>query len=154
MTDNNDLREQFILLMTKCSKYSTTFPSMCELPINALGILHMISENDDSGQDGIQLDMRSIQERLQISKPAISYNLNMLEEKDYIVREIDARDRRRISVHITPKGENAWELSMQRHEDLWNELMEDFGEADLKALTQLLARFFDVVDNRLAGGEI
>ncbi len=151
---NDNLREQFILLMTKCSKYNAASPSFCGLPVNELGILHIISEsNDGDGQNGISLDMQRIQERLQISKPAISYNLNMLEKKEYIVREIDPKDRRRISVHVTQKGTDAWEDSIHQHEDMWNQLVEEFGESDMQALTQLLTRFFEVVDQMNADGK-
>ncbi len=145
---NNELREKLVLLMTKCSKFNSIFPSMCGLPVNEMGILHIISEsNTDSCEMGTNVDIKRIQERLHISKPAISYNLNTLEKKEYIVREIDPKDRRRISVHVTQKGETAWKQSLQQHEDMWNEIMEKFGEADMDQLTQLLARFFDVIDS-------
>ncbi len=150
----NELREQFILLMAKCSKFNTTFPALCGLPLNEMGILHMISQtNADGCPEGINLDMQSIQERLQISRPAISYNLNVLEKKEYIVREIDQKDRRRISVHITQKGATAWELSLQQHEDRWNELVEAFGESEMAELTQLLSRFFEVFETMLESEE-
>lgn len=152
---NDNLREQFILMMTKCSKYNAASPSFCGLPVNELGILHIISESSDgNSQNGISLNMQRIQERLQISKPAISYNLNMLEKKEYIVREIDPKDRRRISVHVTQKGTDAWEDSIHQHEDMWNQLVEEFGESDMQALTQLLTRFFEVVDQMNADGKL
>ncbi len=147
---NKELSEQFIMLMTKCSKFNTAFPSMCGLPVNEMRILHMISEaGPDSRREGTNLDMQNMQEQLQISKPAISYNLNMLEKKEYIVREIDTRDRRRISVRITEKGTSAWEDSVQQHENLWDTIVEKFGESDMNQLTQLLTRFFEVLNSIL-----
>ncbi len=145
---NGELREQFVLLMTKCSKMNTASVSPCGLPVNELGILHMISEAGAGDmKEGINLDMQGIQDRLQISKPAISYNLNNLERKEYIVREIDPKDRRRISVHITQKGKDAWELSVQQHQDLWNMIVEEFGESQMDELTGLLKRFCEVIED-------
>ncbi len=147
---SKDLREKFVSLMGKCSKFNTAFPSLCGLPINELGILHVIAEtNTEDFQEGCSLNVQSIQERLQISKPAISYNLNMLEKKEYIVREIDQNDRRRISVHMTQKGTDAWKSSVRRHEDMWDEVVEAFGESNLEQLTKLLSRFFESIDNIL-----
>ncbi len=144
----DDLREQFVSLMTRCGKMNTMFSSQCELQMNELEILHIISGKAarPSGE-GVNLNMQSIQERLQISKPAISYTLNTLEKKEYIVREIDPTDRRRISVHITQEGITASELSMQQHTDMWDRILERFGEAEMVQLTGLLTRLFNVMDS-------
>ncbi len=145
---NDDLRRQFVSLMTKCSKLNTAFPSQSGLQINEMGILHIISDTCKGNcHEGINLDMQSIQSQLHISRPAISYNLNTLEKKEYIVREIDPKDRRRISVHITQEGADAWQISMQQHDEMWNRIVEKFGENDMDQLTQLLSRFLEVVND-------
>ncbi len=144
----DDLREKFISLMTRCGKMNTMFTSQSELQMNELEILHIISVSGTSRSDeGVNLNMQSIQERLQISKPAISYTLNTLEKKEYIVREIDPKDRRRISVHITREGVTASEVSMQRHTDMWDRIIEGFGREEMVQLTGLLSRFFAVMDS-------
>ncbi len=143
-----DLREQFVTLMTRCGKMNLMLSSQCELQRNELEILHVISGKDARCRaDGINLNMQSLQERLQISKPAISYTLNTLEKKEYIVREIDPNDRRRISVHITQEGVSASELSMRQHTDMWDRIVEGFGEEEMLQLTSLLTRFFSVMDS-------
>ncbi len=145
---DDTLREQFISLMTRCRKMNATFSANCELQMNELALLHIISGKCTCcEQGGINLNMQSIQERLQISKPAVSYTLNALEKKSYIVREIDPKDRRRISIQITPEGIAASEDSMRRYAHLWNRLLEDFGEANMVRLTQLLTRLFAVMDD-------
>ncbi len=144
----DDLREKFISLMTRCGKMNTMFTSQSELQMNELEILHIISVSGTPRSDeGVNLNMQSIQERLQISKPAISYTLNTLEKKEYIVREIDPKDRRRISVHITREGATASEVSMQRHTDMWDRIIEGFGREEMVQLTGLLSRFFAVMDS-------
>ncbi len=144
----NDLREQFVSLMTRCGKMNTMLSTQCELQMNELKILHMISgKGTRCSGDGVNLNMQSIQERLQISKPAISYTLNTLEKKEYIVREIDPTDRRRISVHITQEGMSVTEVSMRQHTDMWDRILERFGEEEMIQLTGLLTRFFSVMDS-------
>ncbi len=145
---NKDLREQFIALMTKCSKGNASISAQCDLQVNEMQLLYMISENCTcDSQEGVNLNMQNIQERLQISRPAISHTLNTLEKKEYIVREIDPKDRRRISIHITEEGESASEESMKQHTDMWNRLINEFGEENMNQLIRLLTRFFEVLDN-------
>ncbi len=144
----DELREQFVTLMTRCGKMNIMLSSQCELQRNELEILHVIlGEDARCRADGINLNMQSLQERLQISKPAISYTLNTLEKKEYIVREIDPNDRRRISVHITQEGVSASELSMRQHTDTWDRIMDGFGAENMLRLTSLLTRFFSVMDS-------
>ncbi len=144
---DDELREKFISLMTRCGKGNSTLASQNGLQMNEMLLLHIISEDcDGSSQEGVNLNMRNIQDRLQISRPAISYTLNTLEKKEYIVREIDPRDRRRITVHITQEGVSASEDSMQRHTDMWNRVVGEFGEEEMNQLIQLLTRFFAVID--------
>ncbi|MCC8142167.1 MAG: MarR family transcriptional regulator [Lachnospiraceae bacterium] len=145
---DEELREQFLSLMMRCGKMNTMLSSQCGLQLTEMELLHIISGCGPSCfQEGVNLNMQRIQERLQISKPAISYTLNTLEKKAYIVREIDSHDRRRISVTITQEGMTATESSMQQHADMWGRIVEDFGEEDMMQLTSLLTRFFSVMDN-------
>ncbi len=145
---SDDLRELFVSLMSKCSKMNSTLSSQSDLQVNELEILRIISDNSDcDSQEGINLNMQNIQDRLQISRPAISYTLNTLEKKEYIVREIDPKDRRRISVHITREGVSATEESMQKHTDMWEQIVEEFGEENMNELTRLLSQLFEILDN-------
>ncbi|MCD7819309.1 MAG: MarR family transcriptional regulator [Lachnospiraceae bacterium] len=145
---DNNLREQFIALMTQCRKINASFSSGCEMQMNEMAILHIISGKcsccpcEDSG---VNLDVQSIQERLQISRPAVSYILNTLEKKSYIVREIDPKDRRRIVIHITPAGNCAAELSMRQHDDAWDRLITEFGQEDMMELISLMNRLFTIM---------
>ncbi|MFR3030784.1 MAG: MarR family winged helix-turn-helix transcriptional regulator [Blautia sp.] len=71
-------------------------------------------------------------------KPAVSYILNTLEKKNYITREIDPKDRRKISISATPEGVAAAELSMKKYDEIWTELLTRFGEENMRKLTELL----------------
>ncbi len=143
----DDLREQFVSLMMRCGKMNAMLSSQCELQMTEMEILHIISGKDPlCTKEGVSLNAQGIQERLQISKPAISYTLNTLEKKEYIVREIDPNDRRRISIHITQEGLSATEQSMQQHTDMWERIVGEFGEEEMRQLTGLLTRFFAVMD--------
>ena len=86
----------------------------------------------------MNLDVPKIQKKLNISKPAISYILNTLEKKKYITREIDPKDRRKVSISATPEGKAAAEQSKRKFDELWNEILAGFGEDNMRQLIGLM----------------
>lgn len=86
----------------------------------------------------MNLDVPKIQKKLNISKPAISYILNTLEKKKYITREIDPKDRRKVSISATLEGRAAAEQSKKKFDELWDELLTRFGEDNMRQLIGLI----------------
>ena len=86
----------------------------------------------------MNLDVPKMQKKLNISKPAISYLLNTLEKKNYITREIDSKDRRKVSISATPEGRAAAEQSKKKFDELWNEILTRFGEDNMRQLIGLM----------------
>ena len=86
----------------------------------------------------MNLDVPKMQKKLNISKPAISYILNTLEKKKYITREIDPKDRRKVSISATPEGKAAAEQSKKKFDELWYELLTRFGEDNMRQLIGLM----------------
>jgi len=142
------LREQFFHTMMRFKKTEILFSTECELQMNELFILQSIACGcSHSDCISTNLDVPRIQDRLQITKPAVSYILNGLEKKNYIRREIDAKDRRKISINATPEGIKAAAESTKRLEETWNTLMERFGEEDMLTLMDLLGRLNDICES-------
>ena len=86
----------------------------------------------------MNLDVPKIQQKLHISKPAISYILNTLEKKNYITREIDPKDRRKVSIRATEAGKAAAEQSRRKYDAVWDGILERFGEDNMRRLIQLI----------------
>ncbi|MGI6153719.1 MAG: MarR family winged helix-turn-helix transcriptional regulator [Christensenellaceae bacterium] len=142
-----DLLEQFFTSMMRFKKMEAAFSAECDIQMNELAILRGIAGECDCAQcPGINLNMPDIQEKLQITKPAVSYILNALEKKNYITREIDPKDRRKISIQITQGGKAAAKQGAQRCDEMWGALLEYFGEEDMRLLVRLLARLADFGD--------
>jgi DNA-binding MarR family transcriptional regulator len=116
------------------------FSTECEIQMNELAILQSIARCCCEDSCGMNLNVPEIQQRLHISKPAVSYILNTLEKKKYITREIDPRDRRKISINVTVEGKLAAEQSDRKCEGMWMTLLTHFGESDMCALIHLLTR--------------
>ena len=135
---SSDLREQFFTSIVHFRKLEATLSSECEMQMNEMAILHSIAGTCCRECPCMNLDVPKMQKKLHISKPAISYILNTLEKKNYITREIDPKDRRKVSISATPEGKTAAEESMKRYDELWSEILMQFGEENMKELIRLI----------------
>lgn len=136
----NSLREEFFQSMMCFKKLESAFSLECEMQMNEMAILQdILGGCVCSEKSCTNLDVPKMQEQLKISKPAVSYILNTLEKKHYIVREIDANDRRKISISTTPEGQAAARRSMEKCEEIWSELLDRFGEDNMRTLIDLMS---------------
>ena len=135
---SDELREQFFTSILHFRKLEAALSSECEMQMNEMAILHSIAGTCCRECPCMNLDVPKMQKKLHISKPAISYILNTLEKKNYITREIDPKDRRKVSISATPEGKTAAEESMKRYDELWSEILMQFGEENMKELIRLI----------------
>lgn len=140
-----DLQNEFFYAMMRIKKMGAMFSSECEIQMNELAVLKTAADEcGNGGMPCVNLNVPQLQEELHITKPAISYILNSLEKKNYIQRTIDEKDRRKISIAVTPQGKAAAEQSTRAYEQMWQQLLSRFGESDMQTLISLLYRLLDV----------
>lgn len=135
---SDELREQFFTSILHFRKLEAALSNECKMQMNEMAILHSIAGTCCRECPCMNLDVPGMQKKLHISKPAISYILNTLEKKNYITREIDPKDRRKVSISATPEGKAAAEESMKRYDDLWTEILTQFGKENMKELIRLI----------------
>ena len=121
------------------------FPSECDIQWSELLIMEKICKDCSGG--GTCINVSEIQENMYISKPAVSQTLNNLEKKGYIIREIDMRDRRKISVQPTSTGEEVLTRSSMTYDEKIQYLFDQFGQDNMDQLLQLLNKLADLVDD-------
>ncbi|MGI6176499.1 MAG: MarR family winged helix-turn-helix transcriptional regulator [Christensenellales bacterium] len=91
-----------------------------------------------------RMNVSELHASLSVSKPAVSQILNSLEKKGYVKREIDAEDRRKIAVTLTPLGqEMVWDIKKQLG-GMMDELIKRYGEEDMRTLVKMISRLTDV----------
>ena len=91
-------------------------------------------------------NIHGICEIFHITKPAVTYMLNSLEKDGYIIRGINANDRRRIDIKLTAKGRKFVETHINSYEKFLNELLAKFGDGNTKDFIRLFNRFVDVIE--------
>lgn len=143
-----ELKEQFLTIINHFRKLESALVAECEMQINEMVVLSSIAGTCCRECPCMNLNVPKIQEKLCISKPAVSYILNTLEKKDYITREIDPKDRRKVSISVTGKGKEIAEQSMGKYEELWTEILGRFGKENMEQLVGLLRE----LDSCTSGG--
>lgn len=143
----SDLQNEFFAVMMRIKKMGAMFSSECEIQMNELAILKTAAgECEGCPGESINLNVPQLQERLHITKPAISYILNTLEKKNFIIRTIDPKDRRKISISVTPEGKAVAEQSARAYNQMWQQLLDRFGEEDMHKMLELMYRMLDVFE--------
>ena len=76
-------------------------------------------------------------EKAEISTPRITAIINNLEKKEYVVRETDAKDRRRIHIRLTKLGEKQANDLYQEALEHTTDFMKYLGEEDTRNLLRI-----------------
>ena len=134
----SELREEFFSSIIHFRRLEAAFSSECQMQMNEMAILQSIAGTCCKECPCMNLDVPGMQKKLHISKPAISYILNTLEKKNYITREIDPKDRRKVSISATPEGKAAARQSQEKYDAVWEELLDRFGEENMRQLIRLI----------------
>jgi DNA-binding MarR family transcriptional regulator len=88
----------------------------------------------------------TIPDLLCISRAAVSQLLNGMEQDGYILREINKANRRKHSLSLTEKGRAAVEEHEHKFIELLAEIVDRFGEKEMKQLIRLSSRFMDTIE--------
>ncbi|MDL2258341.1 MarR family transcriptional regulator [Eubacteriales bacterium OttesenSCG-928-K08] len=141
----SELQNEFFVAMMRFKKIESALSSECDIPMNELAILKSITGACGCSEgNSVNLNVPEIQEQLQITKPAVSYILSTLEKKGHITREIDPRDRRKISISATEKGSSFAKETSQRYDELWEMILKRFGEDQMRMLVELMLGLTDI----------
>lgn len=132
---DGNLKEQLIRVMLRFKKLGMTFPLGFDIRMGELFVMNGIAGNTSCSD---------IQSNLYITKPAVSQILNTLEKKGYVNREIDKSDRRKISVTLTPQGQEILKETKKYADMTLGTTISRFGEENTRQLISLLTQLVDI----------
>jgi DNA-binding MarR family transcriptional regulator len=72
--------------------------------------------------------------------------LGVMEQKGYIIRDINKANRRKQSLSLTEKGHAVVKEREHRFMELLAEIIDRFGEKEMKQLIRLFGRFMDTLE--------
>ena len=109
-------------------------------------VLRALSEFDSV--DASELAARSF-----LLAPSLSRILQHLESENLIRRSYDEADQRRLVVKITAAGQRLFDKVAPESESLYNTIESEFGAERLESLYELLAEFYQILDQNSSNTE-
>lgn len=112
-------------------------------------VLHFIAKYQwEHGEDDPGITPKKLGEKLHIGPSTITQHLGNIEEKGYILREMDKNDRRVIRVNLTEKGIEEMKRMKKEIVKVFTGLIENLGEEKSRELISLLqasSRYFNTL---------
>lgn len=136
------LKEQMVSAMLRLRRLSLAFPPDLDIRMGEFFLLKAIA-SDEQCPDG-HVHLAETHCHLHITRPAVSQMLNALENKNYIQREIDRNDRRKIAVRLTPEGARVLTLAKKHMDQIMDRTISRFGEENTQQLISLLYQLADI----------
>lgn len=135
------LQEQLIMAQHRFIK---AHKSLCfmEMGKSEFIMLDMIQR---WAKDSEGIYVSEIARELRVSTPAVSKMLQGLEEKEYIERKTDQKDRRNTIVLLTEEGEKVRKRVLNEMEAFLQQVIERMGEENTKELVRLLELYTEVI---------
>lgn len=115
-------------------------PDMHQAEIMMLHAIESCMERECDIEDGVKISVLS--DFLNITKPAASKMLNNMEQKNYICRKTDKRDRRVVYVVLTEEGKTILGEKKMKMIEFLNHLTEGVGEEDMKEFMRISKKMF------------
>lgn len=135
--------EELINSITAIKKQLGKLKDVMVLPIPLFMTLTAIKKHS---ADGSCLKTSRISSILEISRPATTQILNSLEDQGYIIRKLTPEDRRIVYVSLTESGSNALSESGRTVHEIFNKVVNEFGEENTLKLTELLKKLSIVLE--------
>ena len=102
----------------------------------------------DKGEDG-KITISELAAKAKVLPSAVSRTLRGLEEKGYIVRNVNENDRRNTYVELTQKGEETARQSKQIIHDFGVAVMSQVNEQDMEQLIQYMDNIYDIAEKEI-----
>lgn len=142
MIMEDELKYGLIRVSSLCRKIEITFPAQIDIHYGEMVVLENIARCCACPDECFKAS--DVQEKLQISKPAVSQTLNSLEKKGYVTRQINPHDRRKIAVGITETGYQVLVQSESYVNAILEEVLCRFGTSNMEVLIEQLNELADI----------
>jgi len=140
-TDNKAVAEKLMESFIRFRRLSWRQNPMVGLTPGEIVVLHHIQRAVSTDAAGSKVT--EISAHLNVASPTITQQINNLETRGFVRRNMDSEDRRVVRITITDKGETTLKEHSEAFMSTVNGLVEYLGEEDSNELADLLAKVFD-----------
>jgi DNA-binding MarR family transcriptional regulator len=143
---DKQLVDKFFVIMDDLKKNVFNKASAGELSKSEFSMLYHIKQMEE---EEVEVTTSFLSGCLQISKPAISQMINILEDKQYIQRIIKKSDRRLMCVALTDLGNQVIEKAILRHVKNVNVIFDKMGSDDSEKFVVLFEKYVSILKETL-----
>lgn len=143
------LKEELARALFRFKKVGVHFPPQLDIHMGEFFLMYRLVKDGSENQ----VSTADLQEKLFVTKPAVSQMYKSLEKKGYIQRETDKSDRRKVVVSLTPLGHEILQQVKEYFDSRLSEIIARFGEENTIQLIDLFSRFADISESLNKGGE-
>lgn len=104
-------------------------------------------------REGTDVFQRDLERAFKVRRSTISRMVDLMVQKQYLIREPVEGDQRLKRLRLTPKAERMMEDVRQSTETLEAELRDSFAPEEYRTLTELLLRLSDTLEEKSSNPE-
>lgn len=119
-----------------------------DVPIKQFMIIGYVIERTES-EDISGVLVSDIADAFEVSRPATTQILNILEEKGYLSRSVQESDRRQVKIMPTKLGKKLLQDVKEKHLVSLEEVIDEFGEEKTSHMISLLEEFHEIVKKKI-----
>lgn len=138
------IKEELVHAMLRIRKVGMPSSSGLDIRMGELIVMKRLAEHPLCPDRDFHVS--DIHSNLYMTKPALSQMLNVLEKKGYVSRRIDRSDRRKISVALTPEGEDILKRAKEDMDRTMGTIISRFGEENTRQLIRLFTQLADIAE--------
>ena len=121
---------------------SDLIPGLSSSEFSVMGAILQMGENGKSTSSELAAKTKTL-------PPAVSRTLRGLEEKGYVERSVDKKDRRNTYISLTEKGWKKGEEVRDRMQDFGCSVMSQLKEEDIDQLVAYLDRIYEIAEKEI-----
>ncbi len=121
---------------------SAMIPGLSSSEFSVIGVIMRMGENG-------RITSSELAAKTRMLPPAVSRTLRGLEEKGYVERTVDKKDRRNTYVSLTEKGWKKGEEVRDRMHDFGCSVMSQLKEEDVDQLVAYLDNIYEIAEKEI-----
>lgn len=147
MEDNKELIVQKIMkCLSEFRRLHKHKSPISDLTHSETMVLFCIKNYVETHEIGIKTS--ELSNILNVASPTITQQVNSLERRGFVERNVDKEDRRAVRIKVTEKGEEVFKKASEEFEASINGLVEYLGSDQSEQLANLLSKTFNYFMNK------
>jgi DNA-binding MarR family transcriptional regulator len=150
---DHTITKEFLLIINKYRKLAHHHRHNFRMNLGEFRMLSYINncleEKRDNHIEAPGIKVSELSKVMHATKPAASKMLNALEEKGYIERITDSKDRRVVYIKLSSSGEAILKAVQKKMYLFADHIIEKLGKEDAEKLVSLLQKLYQIMEDEL-----